>query len=42
MTSEAAYTKLMWGLGQGMCQEEIAALFAKNLAGEIQLEKEKM
>ncbi len=42
MTSEAAYTKLMWGLGQGMCQEEIAALFAKDLAGEIQLEKEKM
>ena len=35
MTSEAAMTKLMWALGQGMCPEEISELFAKNLAGEI-------
>ena len=35
MTSEAAMTKLMWALGQDMTQEEIAKLFAKNLAGEI-------
>lgn len=37
MTSEAAVTKLMWALGQGMDQAEIAALFRKNLAGEISL-----
>ena len=35
MTSEAAITKLMWALGQGMNQAEIARLFATNLAGEI-------
>ena len=35
MTSEAAMTKLMWALGQDMRPEEIAALFAKSLAGEI-------
>ena len=35
MTSEAAMTKLMWAIGQGMDQTQIAALFAKNLAGEI-------
>ena len=35
MTSEAAMTKLMWALGQGMDQKEIAALFATSLAGEI-------
>ena len=35
MTSEAAMTKLMWALGQGMTQPEIASLFSKNLAGEI-------
>ena len=35
MTSEAAMTKLMWAIGQGMEQEEIAALFRKNLAGEV-------
>ena len=35
MTSEAAMTKLMWGIGQGMEPDEIAALFAKNLAGEV-------
>ena len=35
MTSEAAMTKLMWAIGQGMEPEQIAALFAKNLAGEV-------
>ena len=35
MTSEAAMTKLMWAIGQGMTPEEIAVLFQKNLAGEI-------
>ena len=35
MTSEAAMTKLMWAIGQGMTQSEISRLFAKNLAGEI-------
>ena len=35
MTSEAAMTKLMWAIGQGYEQEEIAALFEQNLAGEI-------
>ena len=37
MTSEAAMTKLMWGIGQGLDQDGIKALFAKNLAGEISL-----
>jgi L-asparaginase len=35
MTSEAAVTKLMWALGQGMDQQRIAALFKTNLAGEV-------
>ena len=35
MTTEAAMTKLMWAIGQGMEQQEIEALFARNLAGEI-------
>ena len=35
MTSEAAMTKLMWAIGQGMEQEEITELFGKNLAGEV-------
>ena len=35
MTSEAAMTKLMWALGQGMEPEAISKLFAKNLAGEV-------
>ena len=35
MTSEAAMTKLMWAIGQGMDQNEIADLFATSLAGEI-------
>ena len=35
MTTEAAMTKLMWAIGQGMEQPEIAQLFSRNLAGEI-------
>jgi len=35
MTSEAAMTKLMWAIGQGMDPEQISALFAHNLAGEV-------
>ena len=35
MTSEAAMTKLMWAIGQGMTQAEISRLFRKSLAGEI-------
>ena len=37
MTSEAAMTKLMWAIGQGMTQYQIGELFRKNLAGEITL-----
>ena len=35
MTSEAAMTKLMWAIGQGMDPQQIRALFATDLAGEI-------
>ena len=35
MTSEAAMTKLMWALGQGMGPEEVKEVFAKSIAGEI-------
>ena len=35
MTSEAAMAKLMWAIGQGMDQAQIAELFRQNLAGEI-------
>lgn len=38
MTSEAAMTKLMWALGQGMGQKQIEELFRRNLAGEITVE----
>ena len=37
MTSEAALTKLMWALGQGMNQSQIRQLFQESLAGEITL-----
>ena len=37
MTTEAAMTKLMWALGQGMDQKEIARFFATSVAGEISL-----
>lgn len=35
MTSEAAMTKLMWAIGQGLSPEEIGALFGRSLAGEV-------
>ncbi len=35
MTSEAAMTKLMWAIGQGMQSQEISRLFSRSLAGEI-------
>ena len=35
MTSEAAMTKLMWAIGQGMDNNAIAKLFETNLAGEV-------
>ena len=35
MTSEAAMTKLMWAIGQGMEPEQITDLFSHSLAGEI-------
>ena len=35
MTTEAALTKLMWAIGQGMGQSQIAALFTRSLSGEI-------
>ena len=35
MTSEAAMTKLMWAIGQGMDNHQVANLFATNLAGEV-------
>ena len=39
MTTEAAMTKLMWAIGQGMEQDQIAKLFAHSLAGEITEDK---
>ena len=38
MTSEAAMTKLMWAIGQGMTNAQIVELFSTNLAGEITAE----
>ena len=35
MTTEAAFTKLMWALGQGLNPREVRALFQKSLAGEV-------
>ena len=35
MTTEAAMTKLMWAIGQGMNQQEIRKLFSLSLAGEV-------
>ena len=37
MTSEAAMTKLMWAIGQGMDQQQIVDLFNRDLAGEVTL-----
>ena len=38
MTSEAAMTKLMWAIGQGMDQAQIKDLFCQSLAGEVTAE----
>lgn len=38
MTSEAAVTKLMWALANTTSPREVAALFAKSLAGEISVQ----
>lgn len=38
MTSEAAMTKLMWGIGQGCDRTQIAQIFATDLAGEISVD----
>ncbi len=35
MTTEAAMTKLMWAIGQGMNQHQISKLFSLSLAGEV-------
>ena len=35
MTTEAAMTKLMWAIGQGMDQQRITELFQQDLAGEV-------
>ena len=35
MTSEAAMTKLMWAIGQGLEPDQIAELFSRSLAGEV-------
>ncbi len=35
MTTEAAMTKLMWAIGQGMTPGQITQLFSTNLLGEI-------
>ena len=40
MTSEAAMTKLMWALGQGMDHSQVAELFARSLAGEITADRQ--
>ncbi len=37
MTTEAAMTKLMWAIGQGMSPKEVADLFQFSLAGEVTL-----
>ena len=38
MTTEAAMTKLMWAIGQGMGPRETAKLFAIDLAGEVTIQ----
>ena len=35
MTTEAAMTKLMWAIGQGLSPEQIGPLFSHSLAGEV-------
>ena len=39
MTSEAAVTKLMWALGNCKDRDEVRAMFARNLAGEVEIVK---
>ncbi|MBQ3091461.1 MAG: asparaginase [Clostridia bacterium] len=39
MTSEAAVTKLMWALGNTNNRDEVRAMFARNLAGEVDIVK---
>ena len=39
MTTEAAVTKLMWALGQTENLDQVRALFARSLAGEMREEK---
>ena len=38
MTSEAAMTKLMWAIGQGMDNDAVKQLFATDLAGEVTID----
>lgn len=38
MTTEAAMTKLMWAIGQGMDQDEIKRFFEVSVAGEITID----
>ena len=39
MTTEAAVTKLMWSLGQTGDPEQVRALFARSLCGEVTVDK---
>ena len=39
MTTEAAVTKLMWCLGQTGDPEQVRALFARSLCGEVTVDK---
>lgn len=41
MTSEAAITKLMWALGQGMDIPQITNFFRTNVVGEVTIDPEK-
>lgn len=41
MTSEAAITKLMWSLGQGMDMDAVKKIFRTNLVGEVTIDPEK-
>ncbi|MCH3989673.1 MAG: asparaginase [Lactobacillus sp.] len=40
MTSEAAITKLMWALGQGMDVKQVKEFFQTNVAGEVTLNEQ--
>lgn len=39
MTTEAAVTKLMWCLGQTGDPEQVRAIFARSLCGEVTVDK---